>query len=267
MTYTVLITCYKETELLNRAFQSIIEQSEKDFGVILVNDCSPNPETDNICNEIALNNDITYIRNKVNMGLSGARNVGIETAPEGFIILLDADDTLPNNTFQLIKQINTHYPNIEYIYGNYNLIDETNGSSRIISTKHYSDHLNGLNPYKLGEKWLLIGPSPFTKKLWSKVGGFDLFFSNSIQDQDFWQRVIMSEAKGIHIDKEIYNWHKYPNSMSSNTPYKDYYYIKKKNKEFHKRYTPIIRKFGYFNVMTYLRLKMLYKSILKRRKQ
>jgi len=261
---TVLIVCYKETDLLKRAYTSVINQTFQNFDIVLINDCSPNQETNRICLDLAQNPKVNYHRNKKNMGLSGSRNIGFELAKEGLVLPLDADDTLPPNTIELVNNVFKRYPEIDFIYGNYKVIYESLSGIDTVSTLHYVDNLNGLDPYELGKKWQLIGTSPCTKNLWRKIGGFDPYFSNSIQDQDFWQRAIMCGAKSKHIDEVIYRWHKYPNTMSSNTPFKDYYYIKRKNKEFHNRYTPIIRKYGYFTVMSYLFVKMKWKQLKSR---
>jgi hypothetical protein len=81
---------------------SILDQrTDTPFGVVLVDDCCPDPETRELCNEYAAAcpDLIRYIRPKQNGGLSSARNCGIDyllqTCPElEGLTFVDADDRL-----------------------------------------------------------------------------------------------------------------------------------------------------------------------------
>jgi len=264
MKATVIITCYNKGVLLKRAYESLEKQSFKNFNIILVNDCSTDETTNIIAEEISKNLNIQYIFNKTNLGVSVSKDIAINLAEEGVIITLDGDDTLPLNAIQRIVEEFERDSTLDYVYGDYLIIDELGKNEKYISLKHYTYTNGDLNPDELGKKWLLLGSTPHKKKLWNEIGGYDERFTYSIQDQDFWQRAVLHGVKGMYINEPIYNWHKYNNTISCNTPFKDYYYIKKKNKEFHKRYTPIIRKYGYFTVMSYLFVKMKWKQLKRR---
>ena len=87
-TLTAIITCYKEGNLLNEALSSLFNQSDTDFDIILVNDCSPDETTNQICNRFINSEKVKVIWNEVNLGLSGSRNKAFENLENDVFPLL-----------------------------------------------------------------------------------------------------------------------------------------------------------------------------------
>jgi glycosyltransferase involved in cell wall biosynthesis len=56
---TIIITCYKEGELLRRAVASVANQTMQGFSILLINDCSPDALTNAICDELAALDGVT----------------------------------------------------------------------------------------------------------------------------------------------------------------------------------------------------------------
>ena len=77
-TISVVITCYKEGDLLRRAFASLESQSDKDFDIVIVNDASPDETTNTVCRELGEKPRVQVIWRTANGGLSAARNSGYE---------------------------------------------------------------------------------------------------------------------------------------------------------------------------------------------
>ena len=97
---SVIVPVYKVERYLSRCIESVLQQTYKNFELILVDDGSP----DNcglICDEYAkVDNRIKTIH-KANGGVSSARNRGIEVSKGEFIYFIDSDDWIPNNSLQL----------------------------------------------------------------------------------------------------------------------------------------------------------------------
>ena len=95
----VVIPCYNSTGTLKRAIESIVNQSIEVKEIIVVDDCSDNPEKiTKICREY---NSVKYIRNINNIGLAGSRNVGIWAVQSNIISFLDADDQFHKNKLEI----------------------------------------------------------------------------------------------------------------------------------------------------------------------
>ena len=95
---TIIIPVYNiPTNYLTDCLDSVLSQSYTDIEVIIINDCSPNPENDSTIRKYASNDErIVYIPLDKNQGVSNARNVGISKATGEWITFVDADDTFFN---------------------------------------------------------------------------------------------------------------------------------------------------------------------------
>jgi len=73
-----------------RALRSVLDQTYKDFEVIIIDDASE----DNTGDAVKSFHDerVTYIRQKENKGGSASRNIGIKVAKGKYIAFLDSDD-------------------------------------------------------------------------------------------------------------------------------------------------------------------------------
>ena len=95
---SVVITSYCGSENLNRAIDSILNQSYKNFEVIVVDDNDPSSEdrkkTELVMAQYKDNELVRYIKHPKNLNGSTARNTGISAANGFYIQLLDDDDYL-----------------------------------------------------------------------------------------------------------------------------------------------------------------------------
>jgi glycosyltransferase involved in cell wall biosynthesis len=88
---SVIVPIYNIASFLPKCVESILNQSFKDFELILVNDGSPD-ESNQICQDYQKKDSRVKIINKVNGGLLSARKAGLENADSDFIAFVDGDD-------------------------------------------------------------------------------------------------------------------------------------------------------------------------------
>lgn len=88
---SVIVPVYNVEQYLSRCLDSIINQTYRNFEVILVDDGSPDkcPE---ICDYYALQDNRIKVIHKENGGLADARNVGLKASSGEFITFIDSDD-------------------------------------------------------------------------------------------------------------------------------------------------------------------------------
>lgn len=101
---SIIVPVYNVEEYLQRCIDSILNQSFKNFELILVNDGS----TDNslkICKEYLLNDPRVKIINKENGGLSSARNAGINIAKGRYIGFVDSDDWINKEMYKILYEL------------------------------------------------------------------------------------------------------------------------------------------------------------------
>jgi glycosyltransferase involved in cell wall biosynthesis len=85
---SVVIPCYNQALFLPEAIETVLQQTYREFEVIVVDDGSTDTTV-----EVAQAYPIRYIYQE-NQGLPAARNTGIRASRGEFIVLLDSDDRL-----------------------------------------------------------------------------------------------------------------------------------------------------------------------------
>lgn len=87
---SVVMPVYNVERFVATAIQSVLDQTFKDFELIIVNDCSPDNSMA-VCQAFS-DERIRIINHNQNRGLAGARNTGILAATGAYIGFLDSDD-------------------------------------------------------------------------------------------------------------------------------------------------------------------------------
>ena len=98
---SIIVPIYNIEKKLNKCIYSILEQTYKNFELILVNDGS----TDNslkICNEYKRKDNRIKINNKENQGLVLARKSGLDEATGKYIIFIDGDDWVHKDLLNIL---------------------------------------------------------------------------------------------------------------------------------------------------------------------
>ena len=141
---TVLMSEYntKENELRS-SIESILNQTYKNFELLIIDDCSDKKSTDII--KSYKDNRIKLIHNEKNLGLAKSLNKGIDLIDTDYIIRMDTDDIAKKDRIE--KQIKFAYEHPEYsiIAGNANYFNE-NGifkTTKILGEKHKEDFIKG----------------------------------------------------------------------------------------------------------------------------
>lgn len=89
---SVVIPVFNAGQFLSRCLDSVVSQSFTNFEVILINDASTDATQEIIGNWVAGDERVSVIQLETNVGVSAARNAGLNKAVGDFIIFLDADD-------------------------------------------------------------------------------------------------------------------------------------------------------------------------------
>lgn len=94
---SVIIPAYNMENYIEKAINSITNQELEDLEIIVINDGSKD-NTVNVVNNVIRNNSSIKIINIENHGVSYARNIGIKKAQGEYLLFLDADDWIDNNS-------------------------------------------------------------------------------------------------------------------------------------------------------------------------
>ena len=125
MIFSIVVPCYNVEQYLDECIQSIVNQSFRDFEILLVDDGSKD-STGVLCDQWGKKDNRVKVFHKENGGLSDARNFGIDRAQGEYIVFIDSDDYIDTKGLENIKDVFGEkdevvitrlvetYPNISY---------------------------------------------------------------------------------------------------------------------------------------------------------
>lgn len=100
--YSLIIPVYNAAAYLHRCIESVLSQTISNFELILVNDGSTDSSLE-ICLEYEKKDKRIKVINKLNGGVSSARNFGISESRGSFICFIDSDDFLEDDFLESFK--------------------------------------------------------------------------------------------------------------------------------------------------------------------
>lgn len=95
-TISIIVPVYKAEKYLSKCIESILNQTYKDFELILIDDGSPD-NSGQICDEFANKDNRIVVIHQENKGVSAARNAGIKISKGVWLTFIDADDYIETN--------------------------------------------------------------------------------------------------------------------------------------------------------------------------
>lgn len=97
MKFSIVVPIYKVEKYLRECIDSVLSQTYIDYELILVDDGSPD-SCPIICDEYAKMDTRIRVIHQANAGIACARNAGIKNASGEYLICIDSDDYLKDNT-------------------------------------------------------------------------------------------------------------------------------------------------------------------------
>jgi glycosyltransferase involved in cell wall biosynthesis len=207
---SVVVPIYNAGRKLDKCIKSILDQTFKDFELVLVNDGSTDSSLD-ICKEYEKKDSRVILINKKNEGCIAARRCGIEESNSDYVMFVDADDWIDKNTIDILytesikNNVDITVCNTYKVLGNGTLFKKKNQSWYFNEDKVYNKdqiknelivaYFHG-HPFpaslvaKLYKKELLLNNGKYLKRV--KFLGEDLYYNLEIFLQADTVKVIKS---------------------------------------------------------------------------
>ncbi|MFD3396210.1 glycosyltransferase family 2 protein [Alteromonas macleodii] len=203
---SVVIPCFNNRSTIGDAIQSVIDQTFPVHEIIVVDDGS----TDNSVNFLPQRFPMVKLIKQPNMGVSKARNVGIQRATGEWVAFLDADDVwLPEKLgHQFEKLEGRKWSHTNSFYFGYNQSGDTKRSD--LSPLEGGDIFEAL----LTENFLGTSTILIKRELLLKVGGFDENI-RALEDWKLWLD-IAADNPISYIAKPLVKYRVTPGSTSRN---------------------------------------------------
>jgi glycosyltransferase involved in cell wall biosynthesis len=184
-TVSVVLPTYNRAPLLSRAVTSVLDQTYRDFELIIVDDAS----TDGTAKVVEgfLDTRIRYIRNKQQEGAAASRNIGIKATKGSLIGFQDSDDEwLPEKLEKQVAAFSNASPGVGVVFTGFVTVGPSGRSYRPAPWVRTTDgdiHLELLKGNFVGTPAALV-----KRECLEKVGGFNEMLA-SLEDWELWLRI------------------------------------------------------------------------------
>ena len=219
---SVIIPVYNCEQYIKKCVKSLLKQTMplKDFQIVFINDGSTDASGD-ICKKYAAkySGSIVYFE-KENGGVSTARNKGLELAEGKYILFLDSDDSLSNNTLQdVFDFFEAHNDEVDLVTYTIQYLNE---NGRVTSHKRFEilDH-TGVYDIHCNYNLLQTTMNVCVKNV---PEAERIYFDESLtlgEDQWFIFSWLLRKEKIGFVKDAIYVYYRHSDSASSvhNNPY------------------------------------------------
>lgn len=192
---------------LREAINSVLAQSYKNFELVLVDDCSTDPRSLQVIEQMAKSERVHTIRNPRNLGITAATNVGIEASQGEYIAFMDSDDLIhPDALAYFVRVLNdNHDPDV--FFSNEVVINDRDIILGYMKKCPVSmDLLLSCN--------VVMHLSIIRRSVLLKIGLLRPEYNGS-QDHELMIRAMESGLKFFHLPCYLYAWRTHRSSWSS----------------------------------------------------
>jgi len=199
---SVIVPVYNGEKYIREAIDSILNQSYKDFEVIVIDDGSK----DNTLSIIKEYDGKIRWKSQKNKGQASAINEGIKMAKGEYVAYLDADDVcMPERLKIQVRYLDEH-PNVGLVYSGCYLINGSGGIQRIMNAHLYDDFV------LLQKDYIARSTVMHRKKCLDEVGLFDESITGD-DDWDMWIRISEKSRVGC-IEKPLVKYRVHGENIS-----------------------------------------------------
>lgn len=206
---SVIVPVYNTEKYLSQCIDSILNQSFKDFELILVNDGSTD-ESLSICQLAASRDSRLKVIAKENEGVSATRNLGISNAEGDYITFIDSDDLVDS---EFLSNLIVHCSDeIDLVQSGLTFFDNVSGNQigAEILTNEFFDSNTPSDRFGLAAFPLITSP---VAKLYRKdiIQEHSIKFNTELsygEDRDFNLQYIQFVRKAVSISYAGYHYRK-----------------------------------------------------------
>lgn len=209
---SIIIPTYNSAKYLPRAIDSCIQQTYKDFEVVIVNDGSSDNTID-VVNIYRENYDFIRLVNEENSGSVIARDTGVNNASGDFLFFMDADDVIDCDALMVLM---TKVDVGDIVIGDFVIVNDNGDINRF---QHTNKFRFGEDAQAMYSNYLMKSISPslcgrlYRKSLFDYL---EIDHDLSIGEDVFTNMMIVynnPQLKVVIINKPIYHYIQHSSSM------------------------------------------------------
>lgn len=210
---SVVVPVYKVEKYLERCVSSILEQTYKNFELLLTDD-GGDDNSGSICDETSFICEKAFVIHQKNAGLSAARNSGIEISRGALITFIDSDDWVNKRYLEILNDGHKLNNGISMVGAKYasNENDETTIKIEEIRWQKI----------KVDEYYEINNPFPNYAPInaWGKLFGIELFskirfpLGKIHEDRFTTHKLIFQQDKVCYCNEPLYYYYDNPQGLT-----------------------------------------------------
>lgn len=209
---SIAMTTYNGSKYLCEQIDSVLEQTEKDFELIICDDCSSDNTLKILYAYMQKDSRIRVYKNEENLGYVKNFEKAISLCKGEYIALADQDDIwFPEHLSILLKKIKIG--NFSLVGGNALLVDSDNNDlgCKLINNSTFPIERFCYESLLLHRNIFQGSAILFEKQLLEKA----LPFPENVKFHDWWLALVASENKGVnYVDVPILRYRQHNNNVS-----------------------------------------------------
>lgn len=218
---SIIVPVYNVEEYLEKCIESILNQTFKNFELILVDDGSTD-KSGKICDKYEKIDNRIKVIHKNNEGQSSARNAGLDIACGKYIGFVDSDDSIHPRMYEILYDLIQNHNadisccNYRETYKTINKDYEEISLDKIIKMDNIQA-VNSLYDKDIGIRLVVA---------WNKLYNRDLFNDTRYEvgkiheDEYIAHRLLYKCKKVVYLNAELYYYLQREGSIMSQTSYK-----------------------------------------------
>ena len=215
MKVSIIMPYYKKSNYVDETVNSILNQTFKEFEIIIVDDELSDNST-KVLNRIKqLDKRINIFKNKKNLGAGQSRNNAINLCNGEFIAFCDCDDLWKSNKLETQLKI-MHKLNLEFSHTSYEIIDKKNSKIGYRDAKENLSFLQLQKSCDIGLSTVILKKNLFDNKK------FRFGETKTKEDYILWLSLAKNNIIIFGIKDCLVSWRKSKDSLSSSTFQKIY---------------------------------------------
>lgn len=207
---SVLMSVYNDARFLPLALESLLSQTEPDFEIIIIDDCSTDGTVEILRQAQAQDPRIQVLRPEHQQGLTANLNRALSHAQGTLIARMDSDDLCTPQRFERQASFLNAHPKVGVVGCFFEKIDAAGQSLGNQTALPLDDA--GIRRFLQSGNPLCHGGVMLRKKLLTDIYGYRDCFS-AAQDYDLWLR-IPPEAHFANIPEVLYSHRRHGLSVS-----------------------------------------------------
>ena len=203
--FSIIIATHNNEKYIVEAIASVINQTFKEWELIIVNDKSTD-NTENKIKSFLKDKRIKLINNEKQLGVGASRNIGVKNISSKFFGDLDGDDCLHPKAIEIMYDAHCKYPKAGMIYSQFMHCDIKMNPIKIGYCKDIPKNMTNLEANKVSHF------RTYKLQYFNKTAGFHEIVMKAIDKDISFKMEEVSELK--FINSVLYFYRNHPEGIS-----------------------------------------------------